>query len=57
MSPEGLRVDGRREKELRKIQATINVLQSADGSATFDMGNTKVWMDGDMQMHMHEVVA
>ena len=42
VSPEGLRLDGRRDKELRKIEARLNVLQSADGSATFEMGNTKV---------------
>lgn len=42
VSPEGLRIDGRRDKEVRKLQATIGVLQSADGSATFEMGNTKV---------------
>lgn len=42
VSPEGLRLDGRRDKELRKLNATISVLQSADGSATFEMGNTKV---------------
>jgi len=42
VSPEGLRLDGRRDKELRKLHATVSVLQSADGSATFEMGNTKV---------------
>jgi ribonuclease PH len=44
VSPEGLRLDGRRDKELRRLNATIGVLQSADGSATFEMGNTKVRM-------------
>ncbi|KAG7671580.1 hypothetical protein KSW81_003712 [Nannochloris sp. 'desiccata'] len=42
VSPEGLRLDGRRPKELRQLKAELGVLQSADGSATFEMGNTKV---------------
>lgn len=42
VSPEGLRLDGRRPKELRQLKAELGVLQSADGSATFQMGNTKV---------------
>jgi ribonuclease PH len=42
VSPEGLRLDGRRPKELRQLKAELRVLQSADGSATFEMGNTKV---------------
>lgn len=50
VSPEGLRLDGRRDKELRKLNATIGVLQSADGSATFEMGNTKVRMHSPCQI-------
>ena len=42
ISPEGLRVDGRRPKELRKLRCQLGVLASADGSAIFEMGNTKV---------------
>lgn len=42
VSPEGLRLDGRRPKEIRQIKAELSVLKSADGSATFEMGNTKV---------------
>uniref|UniRef100_A0A061RIF6 Exosome complex component RRP41 n=1 Tax=Tetraselmis sp. GSL018 TaxID=582737 RepID=A0A061RIF6_9CHLO len=42
VSPEGLRVDGRRPKELRALSAGLGTLESADGSATFQMGNTKV---------------
>lgn len=42
VSPEGLRLDGRRPKELRQLKSELGVLQSADGSATFEMGNTKV---------------
>lgn len=44
VSPEGLRLDGRRPKEVRQLSAEIGVLQSADGSASFEMGNTKVNM-------------
>mmetsp|Transcript_11236 Transcript_11236/g.24209 ORF Transcript_11236/g.24209 Transcript_11236/m.24209 type:complete len:245 (-) Transcript_11236:302-1036(-) len=42
VSPEGLRIDGRRPKELRRLNAQLDVLQNADGSAIFEMGNTKV---------------
>ena len=42
VSPEGLRLDGRRPRELRQLKCDFGVLQSADGSATFEMGNTKV---------------
>lgn len=42
VSPEGLRLDGRRPKELRRLQAEIGCLANANGSATFEMGNTKV---------------
>ena len=42
MSPEGLRIDGRRPKELRRLNAELGVLGAADGSAVFEMGNTKV---------------
>ncbi|CAG9465096.1 unnamed protein product [Pedinophyceae sp. YPF-701] len=41
VSPEGLRVDGRRPKELRRIQCEVGVLPYADGSASFAMGNTR----------------
>jgi exosome complex RNA-binding protein Rrp42 (RNase PH superfamily) len=41
LSPEGLRLDGRRPKELRQLKCELGVLQSADGSAIFEMGNTK----------------
>jgi hypothetical protein len=39
---DGLRLDGRRPKELRNIKLQIGVLGSADGSAMFQMGNTQV---------------
>eukprot|EP00983_Pelagomonas_calceolata_P110587 1159689-Pelagomonas_calceolata.AAC.2 len=42
VTPEGLRIDGRRPKELRRLDCSLDVLQSADGSAVFQMGNTKV---------------
>ena len=42
ISPEGLRLDGRRPKELRQLGCQFGVLAKADGSATFEMGNTKV---------------
>ena len=43
ISPEGLRLDGRRPKELRQLSCQFGVLAKAEGSATFEMGNTKVW--------------
>ncbi|GBG88023.1 hypothetical protein CBR_g46394 [Chara braunii] len=42
VSPEGLRLDGRRPPELRQLRCEVGVLESADGSACFQMGNTKV---------------
>ncbi|GAB2271781.1 Exosome complex component rrp41 [Dionaea muscipula] len=42
LSPEGLRLDGRRPMEMRQLRAEIGVVPKADGSAVFEMGNTKV---------------
>lgn len=42
VSPEGLRLDGRRPTEMRQLRAKLGVVDKADGSATFEMGNTKV---------------
>ncbi|KAG2395318.1 Exosome complex component RRP41-like protein [Vigna angularis] len=42
VSPEGLRLDGRRPMEMRQIRAEIGAVSKADGSAMFEMGNTKV---------------
>lgn len=42
ISTSGLRLDGRRPKELRQLKCELGVLQSADGSAMFSMGNTVV---------------
>lgn len=44
VSPEGLRLDGRRAKELRALRCQLNPLPQADGSALFEMGNTKVML-------------
>eukprot|EP00002_Diphylleia_rotans_P039709 TRINITY_DN9278_c0_g1_i1.p1 TRINITY_DN9278_c0_g1~~TRINITY_DN9278_c0_g1_i1.p1 ORF type:complete len:248 (-),score=51.08 TRINITY_DN9278_c0_g1_i1:77-820(-) len=38
----GLRIDGRRPGELRKIACSMGVFEKADGSAYFEQGNTKV---------------
>lgn len=38
----GLRLDGRRANEIRQLRAELGTLAAADGSATFEMGNTKV---------------
>ncbi|RKP07866.1 ribosomal protein S5 domain 2-type protein [Thamnocephalis sphaerospora] len=42
LNPEGLRVDGRRANELRKLSCKLSPLQHADGSAYIEQGNTKV---------------
>ncbi|WMV11533.1 hypothetical protein MTR67_004918 [Solanum verrucosum] len=42
VNPEGLRLDGRRPMEMRQLRAEIGVVSRADGSASFEMGNTKV---------------
>lgn len=42
LSPEGLRVDGRRPPELRKLKCQLGVFEQADGSASIEFGNTKV---------------
>ncbi|KAK0585778.1 hypothetical protein LWI29_033924 [Acer saccharum] len=42
VSPEGLRLDGRHPTEMRQLRAEIGVVSKADGSAMFEMGNTKV---------------
>ena len=45
VSPEGLRLDGRRPTELRSFTCDINVLQgkkNVDGSALFEIGGSKV---------------
>lgn len=42
ISPEGLRQDGRRPPEIRKLACQLGQFRKVDGSATFEQGNTKV---------------
>lgn len=42
ISAQGLRVDGRRQNELRNISIKLGVIESSNGSAFFLHGNTKV---------------
>ena len=49
----GLRVDGRKPDEMRPIRIELGILKNADGSALFEMGNTKVIaaVYGPKEMH------
>ncbi|KAJ0618451.1 putative ribosomal protein S5 domain 2-type [Helianthus annuus] len=40
--PEGLRLDGRLAMEIRQLRAELGAVSRADGSAVFEIGNTKV---------------
>jgi exosome complex component RRP41 len=42
VSAEGLRLDGRRPNELRRIRCRLGILTRAHGSAYYEQGNTKV---------------
>jgi exosome complex component RRP41 len=42
ISPEGLRIDGRRTDELRPIELKVGVLKQADGSASIRQGKTYI---------------
>jgi hypothetical protein len=42
ISPEGLRLDGRRAGEIRRLAVQLGALPNADGSVLFQQGNTKV---------------
>lgn len=42
VSPEGLRLDGRRPNEARTMNARMGILSNVDGSAIFELGNTRV---------------
>nr|CAD7200101.1 unnamed protein product [Timema douglasi] len=42
LSDQGLRLDGRRANELRKIRCKLGVFTQPDGSAYLEQGNTKV---------------
>ncbi|KAJ3190531.1 Exosome complex component RRP41 [Irineochytrium annulatum] len=41
VNPEGLRIDGRRATELRRMNCGIGIFSQADGSAFVEHGNTK----------------
>lgn len=42
LSPQGLRIDGRRQTELRQISIKLGVLDRCDGSAFLQHGHSKV---------------
>nr|CAG4646499.1 EOG090X0BHT [Macrothrix elegans] len=42
LSDQGLRIDGRKPHELRRIRCSLGVFTQADGSAYLEQGNTKV---------------
>eukprot|EP01012_Entosiphon_sulcatum_P021501 TRINITY_DN2631_c0_g1_i1.p1 TRINITY_DN2631_c0_g1~~TRINITY_DN2631_c0_g1_i1.p1 ORF type:complete len:269 (-),score=37.55 TRINITY_DN2631_c0_g1_i1:18-794(-) len=42
ISPDGLRLDGRRPNEIRRIQFHMGLFERADGSCLYEQGNTKV---------------
>nr|CAG4636435.1 EOG090X0BHT [Eubosmina coregoni] len=42
LSDQGLRIDGRKPTELRRIQCSLGIFAQADGSAYLEQGNTKV---------------
>eukprot|EP00320_Phaeocystis_rex_P006591 CAMPEP_0119065786 /NCGR_PEP_ID=MMETSP1178-20130426/8519_1 /TAXON_ID=33656 /ORGANISM="unid sp, Strain CCMP2000" /LENGTH=244 /DNA_ID=CAMNT_0007047335 /DNA_START=28 /DNA_END=762 /DNA_ORIENTATION=+ len=42
LSPEGLRLDGRRPSEIRRLRCRLSAEPKADGSAYLEQGNTKV---------------
>lgn len=42
VSSQGLRIDGRRPNELRKIRCKLGVFSQPEGSAYLEQGNTKV---------------
>lgn len=42
LTDQGLRFDGRRANELRKIRCKLGVFDQPDGSAYLEQGNTKV---------------
>jgi len=53
ITEDGRRIDGRRPNELRPIKIELGVLKNANGSAIFEMGNTKVIaaVYGPREMH------
>eukprot|EP01124_Arcella_intermedia_P007852 TRINITY_DN14868_c0_g1_i1.p2 TRINITY_DN14868_c0_g1~~TRINITY_DN14868_c0_g1_i1.p2 ORF type:complete len:244 (+),score=1.84 TRINITY_DN14868_c0_g1_i1:67-798(+) len=42
ISPEGLRIDGRRPNELRQMKVRMGLFSRADGSVYYQQGNTKL---------------
>jgi exosome complex component RRP41 len=42
LSDQGLRSDGRKPHEIRKISCSLGVFEQADGSAYLELGNTRV---------------
>eukprot|EP01127_Copromyxa_protea_P003214 TRINITY_DN13066_c0_g1_i1.p1 TRINITY_DN13066_c0_g1~~TRINITY_DN13066_c0_g1_i1.p1 ORF type:complete len:247 (-),score=41.89 TRINITY_DN13066_c0_g1_i1:7-747(-) len=42
VSPEGLRIDGRRPNEVRQLMIKMGLFNRADGSCYYEQGNTKV---------------
>lgn len=42
MNISGLRVDGRRPAEVRRIRAQLGIFPGADGSALYEQGNTQI---------------
>uniref|UniRef100_A0A0P5Q540 Putative Exosome complex component RRP41 n=1 Tax=Daphnia magna TaxID=35525 RepID=A0A0P5Q540_9CRUS len=42
LSDQGLRIDGRKPNELRRIRCSLGIFAQADGSAYLEQGNTKV---------------
>ncbi len=42
LSDHGLRLDGRRAEELRRLRCRVGIFGQADGSAYLEQGNTKV---------------
>jgi exosome complex component RRP41 len=47
----GLRPDGRRPMEIRRMRCKLGVLQAADGSAYIEMGQTKVMQNLHCKAH------
>ncbi|EFA78332.1 Exosome complex exonuclease rrp41 [Heterostelium album PN500] len=42
ITPEGLRIDGRRNNEIRRLNMKMGIFNRADGSAYYEQGNTKI---------------
>ncbi|MDI9619861.1 MAG: exosome complex exonuclease Rrp41 [Candidatus Nezhaarchaeota archaeon] len=59
ISPEGLRIDGRKPDEIRDIKMTVGVLENADGSAYVEQGNTKVYaaVYGPREVHPRHLAS